>query len=218
MLLVFLGIALVVVLTAVLMNSLGDTAQSFITSVQTSSVEIPSPPDRVAAWPLVGKKLYETWSRAHDDLPGLVQSLQPKIGELARAGLGLIASIAGAMPRPDVPQPAAVKSYATRAGLDARGFSGHSLRAGFCTSAAEHGASIFKMMDASWHRSVDTLRGYVRRPTASRITRAGHSCNEPPAQWIYFTRLAGTWWILEMSLHNAPSATSKPSCGIGEFY
>ncbi len=96
-LLVFLGIALVVVPTAVLMNSLGDTAQSFITSVQTNSVEIPSPPDRVAAWPLVGKKLYETWSRAHDDLPGLVQSLQPKIGELARAGLGLIASIAGAM-------------------------------------------------------------------------------------------------------------------------
>ena len=56
-----------------------------------------------------------------------------------------------------------VKSYARRAGLDARGFSGHSLRAGFCSSAAEHGASIVKMMDASWHKSVDTLRGYVRR-------------------------------------------------------
>ena len=56
-----------------------------------------------------------------------------------------------------------VKGYATRAGLDARGFGGHSLRAGFCTSAAERGASIFKMMDVSRHKSVDTLRGYVRR-------------------------------------------------------
>jgi site-specific recombinase XerD len=56
-----------------------------------------------------------------------------------------------------------VKGYAVRAGLDPRGFSGHSLRAGFCTSAAEHGASIFKMMDVSRHKSVDTLRGYVRR-------------------------------------------------------
>jgi integrase len=56
-----------------------------------------------------------------------------------------------------------VKLYATRAGLDAAEFSGHSLRAGFITSAAEHGASVFKMMEVSRHRSVDTLRGYVRR-------------------------------------------------------
>jgi site-specific recombinase XerD len=55
-----------------------------------------------------------------------------------------------------------VKAYAKRAGLDPRLFSGHSLRAGFLTSAAQHGASIFKMMDVSRHRSVDTLRGYVR--------------------------------------------------------
>jgi hypothetical protein len=34
--------------------------------------------------------------------------------------------------------------------------------AGFLTSAAQRGASIFKMMDLSRHRSVDTLRGYVR--------------------------------------------------------
>src|ERR1700750_3100111 len=38
----------------------------------------------------------------------------------------------------------------------------HSLRAGFLTSAAGRGASIFKMMDVSRHKSVDTLRGYVR--------------------------------------------------------
>ena len=41
-------------------------------------------------------------------------------------------------------------------------FSGHSLRASFLTSAAGKGASIFKMMDVSLHKSVDTLRGYVR--------------------------------------------------------
>jgi hypothetical protein len=31
------------------------------------------------------------------------------------------------------------------------------------TSAAESGASIFKMVEVSRHKSVDTLRGYVRR-------------------------------------------------------
>jgi integrase len=55
-----------------------------------------------------------------------------------------------------------VKAYAHRVGLNAADFSGHSLRSGFLTSAARRGASIFKMMDVSRHRSVDTLRGYVR--------------------------------------------------------
>jgi site-specific recombinase XerD len=55
-----------------------------------------------------------------------------------------------------------VKAHAERAGLDPAVFSGHSLRSGFLTSAAANGASIFKMMDVSRHKSVDTLRGYVR--------------------------------------------------------
>jgi site-specific recombinase XerD len=55
-----------------------------------------------------------------------------------------------------------VKAYAQRAGFDATTFSGHSLRSGLLTSAAAKGASIFKMMDVSRHKSVDTLRGYVR--------------------------------------------------------
>jgi integrase len=55
-----------------------------------------------------------------------------------------------------------VKAHARRVGLNAADFSGHSLRSGFLTSAAARGASIFKMMDVSRHKSVDTLRGYVR--------------------------------------------------------
>ena len=55
-----------------------------------------------------------------------------------------------------------VKRYAEKAGLDPTLFSGHSLRAGFLTSAAGNGASILKMMDVSRHKSVDTLRSYVR--------------------------------------------------------
>ena len=55
-----------------------------------------------------------------------------------------------------------IKIYARRAGLNEAQFSGHSLRAGFLTSAAANGASIFKMMDVSRHMSLETLRGYVR--------------------------------------------------------
>lgn len=55
-----------------------------------------------------------------------------------------------------------VKEHAARLRLDPKQLAGHSLRAGFLTSAAAKGASIFKMMDTSRHKSVDTLRGYVR--------------------------------------------------------
>jgi len=54
-----------------------------------------------------------------------------------------------------------VKDAAERAGLDPTAFAGHSLRRGFITSAAKAGASIFKMMDVSRHKSVETLRRYV---------------------------------------------------------
>jgi site-specific recombinase XerD len=55
-----------------------------------------------------------------------------------------------------------VKHYAGKVGLEAADFAAHSLRAGFVTSAAEAGASIFKMAEVSRHRSTDVLAGYVR--------------------------------------------------------
>jgi site-specific recombinase XerD len=54
------------------------------------------------------------------------------------------------------------KNFAQRLGLEVSDFSGHSLRAGFLTSAAANGASIFKMRDVSGHKNMDTLQGYVR--------------------------------------------------------
>jgi site-specific recombinase XerD len=69
-------------------------------------------------------------------------------------------AVAGRLPAQSVAD--IVKTYAERVGLDPVLFAGHSMRAGFLTSAAKRGASIFKMMDQSRHRSVETLRGYVR--------------------------------------------------------
>jgi hypothetical protein len=50
-----------------------------------------------------------------------------------------------------------------RVGLDPAAYAAHSLRSGFLTSAAEAGASVFKLSEVSRHKSLDTLRGYVRR-------------------------------------------------------
>src|SRR5271157_4713726 len=78
-----------------LMNSLADSVRSFIGNVQDNTLAIDAPAEGVKEWPIVGERVYSVWSRAHDDLPALVQSLQPKIGDLAQKALGLVAGIGG---------------------------------------------------------------------------------------------------------------------------
>ena len=55
------------------------------------------------------------------------------------------------------------KLQAEEAGYNPADFSGHSLRSGFLTSAAARGASIFKLIEVSRHKSTDTPRGYIRK-------------------------------------------------------
>jgi site-specific recombinase XerD len=59
-----------------------------------------------------------------------------------------------------------VKRRAKAAGLDPAMFSGHSLRAGFVTSALETGADLLRVMDVTRHREVKTLKAYDRRAKA----------------------------------------------------
>ena len=59
-----------------------------------------------------------------------------------------------------------VKDYAERAGLDPADFGGHSLRAGFVTSAAESGKSTERIMDHTGHQSAAMVRVYTRRADA----------------------------------------------------
>ena len=59
-----------------------------------------------------------------------------------------------------------VKRAAEAARLDPALFSGHSLRAGFVTSALASGADLFRVMDVTRHREVNTLRAYDRRAKA----------------------------------------------------
>ena len=59
-----------------------------------------------------------------------------------------------------------VKRRAEAVGFDPSLFSGHSLRAGFVTSALHHGADILRVMDVTRHREVSTLKTYDRRAKA----------------------------------------------------
>ncbi len=92
-LIVVLGLVLIVAPTAVLTGHLGDSVHELVTQVQDNTFKVPPPRESVAGWPVVGEKIYAYWSRAHTDLPALVQSLQPKIGNLTKIVLAAIASV-----------------------------------------------------------------------------------------------------------------------------
>jgi integrase len=91
-----------------------------------------------------------TWLKAADIVDGPIFRSINKAGKISRTRLS-------ARSVSDI-----VKAHATQLGLDAKMYSAHSLRSGFLTSAAANGATIFKMMDVSRHKSADSLRGYVR--------------------------------------------------------
>ena len=58
---------------------------------------------------------------------------------------------------------AIVKQRAASIGLSPDSFAGHSLRAGYVTSAVESNAPLMKIVEQTRHKSVDMVRVYSRR-------------------------------------------------------
>jgi len=55
-----------------------------------------------------------------------------------------------------------IKGYLQLAGIDSKNYSGHSLRSGFATSAAESGAEERSIMAMTGHKSTEMVRRYIR--------------------------------------------------------
>jgi site-specific recombinase XerD len=68
-----------------------------------------------------------------------------------------------------------IKRLAGQAGLPAGSFSGHSLRSGLATSAAEGGATERAIMEQTRHRSLKQVRKYIRRGNLFKDNAAARS-------------------------------------------
>ena len=55
-----------------------------------------------------------------------------------------------------------IKEYLKLAGIEAKNYSGHSLRSGFATSAAESGAEERSIMAMTGHKSTEMVRRYIK--------------------------------------------------------
>ena len=54
-----------------------------------------------------------------------------------------------------------IKKYLELAGIESKNYSGHSLRSGFATSAAESGAEERNIMAMTGHKSTEMVRRYI---------------------------------------------------------
>jgi len=87
------GIVAIVLPISVLMFELGDSVHRVAVKVQDHTLQVPAPPAAIAKWPLVGEKVHDAWSRAHADPRAFIQGMQPKVGDLSKKALGMVASI-----------------------------------------------------------------------------------------------------------------------------
>jgi predicted PurR-regulated permease PerM len=103
-LIVMISIGLLIVPIYLVGVSMTESAQGAIATVKGGNFHVPPPPDSVASWPLIGKKVHGAWLQAANDLTGLAQHFKPQIkafslsmlGKFAGVGLGLLMFI-GAM-------------------------------------------------------------------------------------------------------------------------
>lgn len=78
--------------TTLLVFSFADSSTELVKQVQSGTLQVPAPRESVAEWPVVGNKLYASWSAAHTDLGGVVAKYEPKISVVTKEILGYAAS------------------------------------------------------------------------------------------------------------------------------
>ncbi len=96
-LIVLLAFGVIVTPTVLLASQFGDSVQNLVQSVRDNTLQVPAPSEKIAAWPFIGERVHGVWSQAHNDLPALVRSMQPKLGELATKALGIVAGLGGSL-------------------------------------------------------------------------------------------------------------------------
>jgi len=96
-LIVLLAVAVIITPTVMLGNEFADSVHDLVKGVRDHTLQVPAPSDKVASVPIVGNRVHALWSQAHEDLPAVVKSMQPKIGDLASKALGIVAGMGGSL-------------------------------------------------------------------------------------------------------------------------
>ncbi|MEL4428375.1 AI-2E family transporter [Shewanella mangrovisoli] len=96
-LLIVIGLMILVLPTIMMVSSMTDNMGSLVERVNQNTLEVPTPKESIANIPFVGAKIYDFWLKASTDLPSLVKSLQPHLGDAAKQVIHALASISASL-------------------------------------------------------------------------------------------------------------------------
>lgn len=83
-------ILILVVPCYLLTEALVYAAKTFSLGVSSGELQIPGPSDNVARWPVIGERLHEAWSLAHNNLQEAVAQAAPRLKTLAATIAGTV--------------------------------------------------------------------------------------------------------------------------------
>ncbi|CAE6739679.1 Putative transport protein YdiK [Paraburkholderia domus] len=92
-LIVLVAFIIILVPTWLLGSAMADSLDNAVAIAKSGSFQIPPPAESVAAWPLVGKRLYDFWLQAATDLTGLALKFTPQLKDLGVVLLGAVTSL-----------------------------------------------------------------------------------------------------------------------------
>ena len=93
--LVLSGIFILGIPTIMLGTATVDFVHETHTAFENNTISIKPPAPSVAEWPVVGKKVYEFWTLAANNLPALLEKMQPQLVNVSKAALDFVAGAAG---------------------------------------------------------------------------------------------------------------------------
>ena len=79
-----LGLTVVIVPSWILLDSLIDSLSDIGQRVSTGNLKLPEPDPRVGEWPLIGKRLLQTWKDAIETPRAVLERLMPQIRPVGR--------------------------------------------------------------------------------------------------------------------------------------
>ena len=76
---VLIGLLILIIPTLKIAGNTIDDLQKISYQLEEGSLKIPSPPDRVKEWPLIGEKTWELWELSVEDINGSMQKISPQL-------------------------------------------------------------------------------------------------------------------------------------------
>jgi predicted PurR-regulated permease PerM len=95
-LIALLGLIILIVPLIILTESLVTGSMSLADGISTGAMHVPSPPEWVKGWPLVGEKLHASWLLASENLGAALQQFSPQLEALRESLIAIAGGVGGA--------------------------------------------------------------------------------------------------------------------------